>query len=178
MDIDVIWKYSFPALTIRCLHVKGINNWCSSLEGSSSYVLWNTDRKHESCSNAKLIQTKWNGVAEASGMKGPEGKRSNLSPAHVLSRSLWERRGFVQRGCLLRELEQPKAELVGTPFHSEELNTWRGNLCNGQVFKWLSLTSWGTGTWVESLACIHGRHRCGSHPSSTSGLAPDVQNWK
>lgn len=178
MDIDVIWKYSFPALTIRRLHVKGINNWCSSLEGSSSYVLWNTDRKHESCSNVKLIQTKWNGVAEASGMKGPEGRRSNLSPAHVLSRSLWERRGFVQSGCLLRELEQPKAELVGMPFHSEELNTWRGNLCNGQVSKWLSLTSWGTGTWVESLACIHGRHRCGSHPSSTSGLAPDVQNWK
>lgn len=47
-----------PALTVRGRHVKDINNQCSSLEGSSSYMLWNPDRKQESGSKAKLIQTK------------------------------------------------------------------------------------------------------------------------
>ena len=50
--------YILPALTVRCRHVKGINNWFSSPEGSSSYMLWNPDKKCELCSNAKLIQTK------------------------------------------------------------------------------------------------------------------------
>lgn len=48
----------FPAFTIRRRRVKGINSWCSSEEGSSSYMLWNPDRNRESCCNAKLIQTK------------------------------------------------------------------------------------------------------------------------
>lgn len=74
--------YIFPALTIRSRHVKGINNWCSSLEGSSSYGLWNPDRKHESCSNAKLIQTDRNDAAEVTGMERPRGQEvSNLPPA-------------------------------------------------------------------------------------------------
>lgn len=87
--------YIFPAFNIRSMHVKGINNWCSSLEGSSSYGLWNPDRKRESCSNAKLIQTERNDAAEVTGMERPRGREvSNLPPARLPS-SLWVRRGFV-----------------------------------------------------------------------------------
>lgn len=111
--------YIFPALTIRSRHVKGINNWCSSLEGSSSYGLWNPDRKSESCSNAKLIQTKRNDAAEVTGMERPRGQEvSNLPPALSSSALCGRGEALFEGDSCCGTQKLPKAEWVGTSFHS------------------------------------------------------------
>lgn len=122
--------YIFPALTIRSRHVKGINNWCSSLEGSSSYGLWNPDRKCESCSNAKLIQTERKDVAQVTGVERPTGGWRCLTCLLPLSSpALCGRREafFEEDGCC-GTWKLPKVEWVDTPFHFKA-KTWGGNLC-------------------------------------------------
>lgn len=99
--------YIFPALTIRSRHVKGINNWCSSLEGSSG----NPDRKYESCNNAELIQTERNDAAKVTGMERPRGREvSNLPPALSPQLSVGEERLCLKGTVIVGPGSYKKAE--------------------------------------------------------------------
>lgn len=82
-------------------------------------MLWNPDRKQESGSKAKLIQTKWNDAAQVSGMEGPRGQEAVacllplFHPTPLPPHScLWEE-GFTWRGWVLQESRLPK----GRVFH-------------------------------------------------------------
>lgn len=153
----------FSAFTIRRRRVKSINSWCSSAEGSSSYMLWNPDRKHESCCNEKLIQTKWNDVVEVSGIKGQE-----IYPVSCPSLLHFCRGGeAVFEGRLAGGPRDylPKAQWVGPSFHSDG-QTLGGNFC--------AMVQSPKGCLWLSEACVHRRHRCGSQLPPPSGLAPNV----
>lgn len=155
----------FPTVIIRRRRVKGINSWCSSAQRSSSYMFWNPDRKRESCCNAKLMQAKWNDVAEVSGMKGRKiYPVSCPSLPHICGggEAVFEGRLAVgPRGYL------PKAPWVGTSFLSEE-QTLGGNFC--------ATVQPPKGCPWLSEACVHRRHSCGSHLPPPSGPV-QMCNW-
>lgn len=128
--------YIFPALPIRSRHVKGINNWCSSLEGSSGYGLWNSDRKHESCSNAELIQTERNDAAKVTEMERPRRREvSNLPPALSPQLSVGEERLCLKGTVVVGPGSYKKQNELAHPFI-----LGRKTLCDGQAFTWLCLT--------------------------------------
>lgn len=176
MDIDVIWKYIFFLLSLWEAGMLKVFLMLkpSSLEGSSSYVLWAPDRKWESRSKAKLIQTKWNDAVEVSGMEGPRGREvvSHLLPLSSPALCGAGEVLFEEDGCCGNQ-ELPKAEWV---FHFwGTKHPGRKSLCNAppNCCPWLSRAP-GNG-WKAWHAYTEGTD-VAPPTLAPSGLAPDMQS--